>query len=147
MKILIVNVERLTGKRRNCWIKSLFLFSLCTKSIHVSSLNYGWTSDVTWTILTVSLLPFWALNVSVVLLSIQGQKSLGFHQKYLNLCSEDEWRSYGFGRTRGWVINDRFFILGELSLLIKKCISISDTKITLVTFWYISTLKHRVKET
>ncbi len=26
-----------------------------------------------------------------------GSKALGFHQKYLNLCSEDEWRSYGSG--------------------------------------------------
>uniref|UniRef100_A0A8C2F691 Small G protein signaling modulator 2 n=1 Tax=Cyprinus carpio TaxID=7962 RepID=A0A8C2F691_CYPCA len=29
------------------------------------------------------------------LLSMQGQKALGFHQKYFNLCSEDERRSYG----------------------------------------------------
>ncbi len=56
--------------------------------------------------------PFWSLNVSVVLLSMQCQKSLGFHQKYLNLCSEDERRSYGFGTTWGWVINDRIFIFG-----------------------------------
>ncbi len=32
------------------------------------------------------------MNVVVLLLSMQGQKSLGFHQKYLNLCSEDERR-------------------------------------------------------
>jgi len=30
----------------------------------------------------------------------------------LNLCSEDEWRSYQFGTTWGWVINDRIFIFG-----------------------------------
>ncbi len=59
--------------------------------------------------LRMFLLPFWALNVSVALLSIQGQKALGFHQKYLNLCSEDEQRSYRFGATWGWVINDRIF--------------------------------------
>ncbi len=41
----------------------------------------------------MSLLPFWALNVVVPLRSMQGQKALGFHQKYLNLCSEDEQRS------------------------------------------------------
>ncbi len=57
------------------------------------------TSDVTWTILTMSLLPFWVLNVVVALLSMQGQKALGFHQKYLNLCSEDERKSYVFGTT------------------------------------------------
>ncbi len=57
-----------------------------------------------------SLLPFWALNVVVVLLSMEGQKTLGFYQKYLNLCSEGERRSYGFGTTWGWVINDWVFI-------------------------------------
>ncbi len=36
----------------------------------------------------MSLLSFWALNVSVQLLSIQGQKAVGFHQKYLNLSSK-----------------------------------------------------------
>ncbi len=40
----------------------------------------------------MSLLPFWALNVSVALLYMQGQKSLRFNQKYLNLCSGDEQR-------------------------------------------------------
>ncbi len=44
---------------------------------------------------------FWALNVVVALLSMQGQKALGFHQIYLNLCSEDEGRSYRFGTTSG----------------------------------------------
>ncbi len=33
------------------------------------------------------------------LLSMEGQRALGIHQKYLNLCSEDERRSYGFGKT------------------------------------------------
>ncbi len=51
------------------------------------------------TILMMSLLPFWALNKSVGLLSTHGQKALAFHQKYLNLCSEDERRSHGFGTT------------------------------------------------
>ncbi len=39
------------------------------------------------------------LNLSAALLSMQGQKALGFHKKYLNLCYEDEQRSYGFGTT------------------------------------------------
>jgi len=38
----------------------------------------------------MSLLPFWALNVVVALLSMEGQKDPGFHLIYLNLCSEDE---------------------------------------------------------
>ncbi len=60
----------------------------------------------------MSLLPFWTLNVSVPLLSMEGQKALGFYHKYPHLCSEDDWRSYGFGTTWGWVINDRTFIFG-----------------------------------
>ncbi len=56
--------------------------------------------------------PFWALKVSVVLLSMQGQKALGFHKKYINLHTEDEQGSYGFGTTWGWVINDKIVIFG-----------------------------------
>ncbi len=40
---------------------------------------------------------------------MEGQRALGMHQKYLNLCSEDKQRSYRFGTTWGWVINDRIF--------------------------------------
>ncbi len=38
-------------------------------------------------------------NIPAALLSMEGQKALRFHQKDLNLCSEDERRSYGFGTT------------------------------------------------
>jgi len=55
--------------------------------------------EVTWTILMMSLLPFWALQVVIALLSMGDQKALGFHQKYLNLGSKDEQRSYGFETT------------------------------------------------
>ncbi len=41
---------------------------------------------VSWIFLTISKLPFWTLNISVALLSMEGQKALGFHQKYINLC-------------------------------------------------------------
>ncbi len=40
-------------------------------------------------------------NISVVLMSMEGLKALRFKQKYLNLCSDDERRSYGFGTTLG----------------------------------------------
>ncbi len=63
-------------------------------------------------------------NFAVVLLSMQGLGALGFHQKYLNLCSEDECRSYGYGTTWGWVINDSIFIFGwtiPLIFLLKNC--------------------------
>ncbi len=72
--------------------------------------TYGWTPDVTWTILPMSLLRFCALIVIISLLSMEGQRALRFHQIYLNLSSEDEQRSYGFGTTWGWVINDKNFI-------------------------------------
>jgi len=74
----------------NCWIKSLFLFCFCAQKVF-SSLH----------------------NIKVEpLLPMCGSDTLGFHQKYLNLCSEDERRSYGCGTTWGWVINDRNFIFG-----------------------------------
>ncbi len=38
-------------------------------------------------------------NISVALLSMEGQIALRFNQKHLNLGSEDERRSYGFGTT------------------------------------------------
>ncbi len=65
----------------------------------------------------MSLLLFCALNESVVLLSTQGQKALVFYQKYLNLCSEDDQRSYRLETTWGWVINDRIVIFSKLSLI------------------------------
>ncbi len=51
-----------------------------------------------------SLLSFWASNMSV-----KGQKALGFHQKYLNLCSEDK---EGLTGLEVHVINNRIFIIG-----------------------------------
>ncbi len=47
--------------------------------------------------------------------------ALRIHQKHLNLCSEDERRSYGFGTTWGGVINDRIFIFGWTVPLMKSC--------------------------
>ncbi len=47
--------------------------------------NYGWTTDVMYNVLMMFLLPFGALNMVVAMLSMQGQKALGFHQKYLKV--------------------------------------------------------------
>ncbi len=48
----------------------------------------------------------------ISLLSMESQKALGVHQKYLNLCFEEKRKTYGFGTTRGRVINDRIDIFG-----------------------------------
>ncbi len=40
------------------------------------------------------------------------QWRVNFSQKPLNLCSDDEPRSYGFGTTSGCVINDISFYFG-----------------------------------
>ncbi len=70
----------------------------------------GALADVTC---TVYLCPYCVSGPwTCPLLSMEGQRALRFNQKYLNLCSEDEWRSYGFATTWGWVINDRIFIFG-----------------------------------
>ncbi len=122
------NVVRTSVKRswRKTWfggeefLNSLFLICLFfahkrySRSVIKLRLNH-WChmdcfTDVLATFLSVG-------NISVALLSTQGQRALGFHQKYLNLCSEDEQRSYGFGITWGRVINlQNFHFLGELSL-------------------------------
>ncbi len=47
----------------------------------------------------------------------EGQRALEFHQKYLHLCFEDKQKTYGFGTTWGWVINDRIFIFGWTNTL------------------------------
>ncbi len=54
---------------------------------------------------------------------MEGQRALRFHQKYLNLCSQDERRPYGFETTWAWVINDRIFIFGRTNSLITSLIS------------------------
>jgi len=43
---------------------------------------------------------------------MQASRAIGFYQKYLNLCSKDERRSYRCGTTWGLVINDIIFIFG-----------------------------------
>ncbi len=52
-------------EEKNCWIKLLFLLALRTKSILIASYNYSWTTDVAWTILTMSLLRFCGSYVAV----------------------------------------------------------------------------------
>ncbi len=54
------------------------------------------------------------VNVVVALLSMQSQKALGFHQKYLNLCSEDELRPWVCLHEGEWLMT-KFTFLGELS--------------------------------
>ncbi len=101
---LVKPCRRLIRKKINCWIKVIIFVFMHTKSIPVAS-HYSWTTDVTWT-----LLPFWALSVTVLLLSMQGQKALRFHQKYLNLCFEDERRS-GLDRHEGGLLKTEFSFL------------------------------------
>ncbi len=57
----------------------------------------------------MSLLPFWAPNMSVALLSMQGQKALDFIKNILICVPKDVRKSYRFGTTLGWVIKDRIF--------------------------------------
>ncbi len=87
---IVVHRERTlkTDTEQNILLNRVIIFVL-----FVHKNNEGWTTDFTWTTSMMSLLPFWVLNVVVPLLSMQGQKALGFHQTYLNLCSEDEFHS------------------------------------------------------
>ncbi len=90
------------GGKTITWGEELFnKLLLCYYALY----TYGWTPEATWTILLMFLLRCCALIVVVSVQSTEGQGALRFHQKYLNLCSKDERRSYEFGTTRGWVIN------------------------------------------
>ncbi len=51
-------------------------------------------------------------HIAVALLSVEGQRALVFHQKYLNLWSKDERRPHEFVLTWGEYLNDRIFIFG-----------------------------------
>ncbi len=88
----------------------IFVF-FAHKSILLASM-YGWTTDVTWTIFPMSLLRFWTWEHFSCVAVYGGSESSWILSKISYLCSEDERRSYRFGTTWGWVINDRIFIFG-----------------------------------
>jgi len=69
---------------------------------------------IAWTILTMSLITSRGRQVSIPqeAYGLVSDPALRFHQKHLNLCFEDERRSYRVGTTWGWVINDLIFIFG-----------------------------------
>ncbi len=93
----------------------LLFYYLCTKSILVASFIKLWLNF--WCHMDFYTDVLYYVSGSVALLSMEGRRALRFHQKYLNLCSEDERRSYGFGTTWGWVINDRIIIFWWTNLL------------------------------
>ncbi len=95
---------------KNCWINRVIIVFFAYKKYSRSFVKLR--LNVTWTSLLMSLLCFCVLIVVVSFLSMDGQRALRFHQKYLNLCSEDERWSYRFGKSWGWVINDRIVIWG-----------------------------------
>ncbi len=68
-------------------------------------LNRWWHMDYFNDVLAM----FLSLDRVRILAVYESQRALGFHQKYLNLCSEDERRSYGFGTTWGWVLGKDTF--------------------------------------
>ncbi len=74
----------------------------------------------------------------VPLLSMEGQQALGFHQKYLNLCSKDEQRSYRFETTWGSEINDRIFIFGWIiTFKTFKTVALLDDPQLCVCVWWL----------
>ncbi len=56
---------------------------------------------------------YWALIVYGSLLPMEGLRALGMQQKYLNLCSEDEYVLPVLKKMR---VSNAFSFLGELSL-------------------------------
>ncbi len=99
--IVILRKMALGSRREELLNKVIILVFFAHKKYPRSFVKLQLNHWFTWTICRSSCLPFWTLNVVVPLQSMQGQKALAFHQKYLNLCSGDERRSYGFGTTWG----------------------------------------------
>jgi len=116
---LYVNIDQRTYKQKlnlTCfenephWLLSTFklpeevyscaLFKLCWPSAYVY-----------WSKFTCEEKP--KLNLFIITSNqVSSENFSCCHQKDLNLCSEDEQKSYGFGTTWGWVLNDRILILG-----------------------------------
>ncbi len=73
-------------------------FQTCKAFVHLQNTNYD--------IFTFTFYR-WALTMVIPLLSMQGQKALIFHQKYINLCSR--WTKVLLVRNDMSVSNDRIF--------------------------------------
>ncbi len=109
-----LSIER--KQRWLCWIARILLFSAILESTPERCLRTACThsllnvNNADYVDYVLGYSPKWR-KIVISLLSMEGQRALGFYQQYIDLCYKDEWRSYGFGKTRGWVIiNDRIFI-------------------------------------
>ena len=86
----------------NCWIKSLFLFTLRTKKDSRHLHNVTVEPLIADGLFLRSFSYFsgpWQCNLLGSLWD--SHKPPGFHPKYFKLCSEDERSFYGFGTTWG----------------------------------------------
>ncbi len=100
-------------EENNCWIAIIFVFVAHRKysrSFIKLQLDHWWHMDCFIDVLTT----FLGLEYGSCIAVYAGSESS-------NLCSEDEWKSCGFGTTWGWVINDRFFIFGWTNPLNDTC--------------------------
>ncbi len=106
------NGRRRNSGEKNGWVNGYFLFCLRKKNYSCSVAKWKLSH---WCHHGLFYRCFYYVsgpgNISVAFLSM-GLRALWFHQKHLHLCSEDERRSWGFGTTWGWIINDRILILG-----------------------------------
>ncbi len=76
------------------------------------------TALVTWTILMMSLLPFWVLDVVVMLRSMQGQKALRFHQNILICVQKMNKNRTGLERHEGEQLIAEFTFLNLKKMLL-----------------------------
>ena len=113
------DMERHRGDRwqRNCWIKSLFLFSSLTKSVPVASYNPDCTSDGRWSILTTTFIPFLHLD-TVIYLPVYGTVSSLplFIQNILNWVLKTNRAFTGLERHGGKWLMTKFSFWGGVSI-------------------------------
>ncbi len=76
--VLLWTCVEIWHEREEIVEQSHYFCFLCTQIVFSYLHKLRLNTDVTWAILTMSLLPFWVLNVSVALRSMQDQKALRF---------------------------------------------------------------------
>ncbi len=129
-KIKIVHVTSVVQSLFNNFFSSMSVFDTCSQVYHNTYVLYSpermakTDTEEKKLLNKVIILVFLRLNhwchMDYFSQVRKGQKALGYNPKYLNLCCEDERRSYAFGTKLEWAIKDRIFIFGG-TISLKEC--------------------------
>ncbi len=105
-KNLILSLNNYSCRSKPIWPSFIF-----GTQIKCSFLFFGWNLRAFWPCIDSNAATRFKAQkgskgiIKIVQLFNRNLRFLRFNRKYLNLCSEDDWRSYVFGTTWRWVIN------------------------------------------